>query len=67
MSRITQVFKYERDFGQTDVEVLIDGRRMELFSYYPDELSFTERELVGLTVQEAKALRHAKDVEYIQS
>ena len=67
MSRITEAFKFERDFGHTDIEVTIDGRRKELFSYYPDELSFTTGELIGLTEQEARALRHAKDLEYLQS
>lgn len=31
-----------------------------------DELRFTEAELVGLTVEQARALRHSRDVTYLQ-
>ena len=43
------------------------GESYELFSYYTDELSFTEKELVGLTAEEAMALKVRKDIEFIQS
>lgn len=44
-----------------------DGSTEELFTFYPDELSFTEQEFVGLTKEEAMALRHRKDVAYLRS
>lgn len=44
-----------------------DGATGVLFTYYPDEISFTPEELVGLTVREAHALRLRKDVAYLQS
>jgi hypothetical protein len=44
-----------------------DGIRETLFTFYPDELSFTEREFVGLTRDQALALRHRKDVAYLRS
>jgi hypothetical protein len=44
-----------------------DGSKEELFSYYSDEIQFCETELVGLTSDEARALRHKKDVEYLKS
>lgn len=44
-----------------------NGERKELFEFYPDEISFGEGELVGLTEAEARALRHAKDVAYLRS
>lgn len=44
-----------------------DGARKDLFDFYPDEITFDEGELVGLTEQEARALRHAKDVAYLRS
>lgn len=44
-----------------------DGERHDLFAFYPDEIGFTERELVGLTVAEVWALRRRKDVAYLQS
>jgi len=46
---------------------LEDGEEKELFSYYPDEINFTEQEFVGLTVAQAMELRHKKDVSYLQS
>lgn len=39
---------------------------MQLFSYFNDEISFTARELLGLTVDQALELRHARDVAYLQ-
>lgn len=44
-----------------------DGAELELFEYYPDEISFTAEEFVGLTLSEATALRQQKDKAYIQS
>ena len=43
-----------------------DGTSMSLFAFYPDEISFAESEFVGLTVKEAMALRHKKDVAHLQ-
>ena len=47
--------------------VFDDGKTAVLFSFYPDEISFTPEEFIGLTRLEAMALRHKKDVEYLQS
>lgn len=38
-----------------------------LFSFYPDELSFSASEFVGLTEREAYDLFSKKDIAYIQS
>jgi len=46
---------------------LEDGSKKVLFDYYPDEISFTQSEFVGLTVSEAHALKQRKDVEYLRS
>jgi hypothetical protein len=46
---------------------LEDGQEILLFSYYPDEISFTPSEFVGLTEAEARQLRHKKDVAYLRS
>lgn len=43
-----------------------EGEIKELFWFYPDELSFEERELVGLTEREAYELRHKKDIAYLR-
>ena len=44
-----------------------DGARKELFSFYPDEIRFDEGELVGLTEDEAHALRRRKDIAYLRA
>ena len=44
-----------------------DGSTKSLFSFYPDEISFRESEVVGLTEAEVYDLRHRKDVRYLQS
>jgi hypothetical protein len=44
-----------------------DGEVTELFSYYPDEISFAESELVGLTEHEARDLKYKKDLAYLKS
>lgn len=44
-----------------------DDVRHDLFAYFADEITFTERELVGLTLDEVWALRRRKDVAYLQS
>ena len=38
-----------------------------LFEFYPDEISFSQEEFVGLTVEEAKSLKFKKDKAYLQS
>lgn len=44
-----------------------DGSEKELFSFYPDEISFTEPELIGLTEDQAFALLGQKDLEYLRA
>src|SRR5690554_3939552 len=44
---------------------LENGDEKELFTFYPDEISFTEQELVGLTIQEAHSLKRVKEIDYL--
>ena len=44
-----------------------DGIEHALFDYYPDELSFTPEEFLGLTLEQAKRLKFEKDEAYLQS
>ena len=44
-----------------------DGTSGLLMTYYPDELSFSEDELIGLTEEQAFKLKHDKDVAYLRS
>ena len=50
------------------VKVQFDnGEEKTLFEFYPDEISFSENELIGLTEEAAHRLRFEKDKKYIQS
>ena len=51
----------------TVTAVFEDGSTKELFSFYPDEISFEEFEFVGLTESEAHELRLRKDVDFLQN
>jgi hypothetical protein len=44
-----------------------DGTEKKLFDYYPDEISFTTREFIKLTEEEARALKGRKDRQYLRS
>jgi hypothetical protein len=46
---------------------LSNGERYSLFEFYPDEVSFKESELIGLTLDEAKRLKFEKDIKYLRS
>ena len=46
---------------------LSNGEEKTLFDFYPDEISFTEVEFIGLTEEMAHRLRTEKDVKYLQS
>jgi hypothetical protein len=51
-----------------DVNVTFDdGESKTLFTFYPDELSFTEREFIGLTEREAMQLWLDRDQAYLRS
>ncbi len=59
-----------RSFCDPVPEIIVTdstGRETMIFSYYPDEISFTEVEFVGLTLDEARRLKSAKDRVYLQS
>lgn len=43
------------------------GQEEKLFSFYPDEISFTANEFIGLTEDEARHLKVKKDKQYLQS
>jgi hypothetical protein len=47
--------------------VLDNGEEHKLFEFYPDEISFTESEFIGLTLDFARRLKYEKDIWYIQS
>ena len=55
--------------GPPKVYVKFEGFEEEhfLFDFYPDEISFTESEFVGLTEPEARHLKFKKDKAFLQS
>jgi hypothetical protein len=51
-----------------EVDVMYnDGSVEAIFKYYPDELSFNEREFIGLTRDQALALFRSRDTAYLRS
>ena len=44
-----------------------NGTTKTLFSFYPDEITFQPSEFIGLTEEEAMALRQRKDVAFLKS
>ena len=44
-----------------------DGSTKNLFSFYPDEVSFQPSEFVGLTEEEAHSLIQQKDTAYLRA
>ena len=41
-------------------------KKTQPVSFYPDEITITESELIGLTVDQAKRLKFEKDLRYLQ-
>lgn len=58
--------KFTDDMPRVTVEYE-DGTTEELFQYYPDEISFTPTEFIGLTRNEALLLKTKKDIAYLRS
>lgn len=46
---------------------LSDGTERMLFTYYPDEISFSEPDFVSLTEEQARFLKFGRDRAYLQS
>lgn len=61
--------RFQTEWGYTYVYVVLeDGTSVDqLFGFYSDELSFNKAELIGLTCDQARKLRHDKDVAYLRS
>lgn len=53
--------------GPDEVLVTIDGEQVKAFEFYSDELTFTEDEFIGLTLEEARALFRERDIAYLQA
>jgi hypothetical protein len=66
-AHITEMPKSLFDPMPSVIVTMEDGSEHNLFSYYPDEISFHPSEFIGLTRTEALDLHHKKDVTYLQS
>ena len=43
-----------------------DNSTEKIYIYYPDELTFSENEFIGLTREEAQLLCYQKDLDYLK-
>jgi hypothetical protein len=66
-SRITEQPKGLFDPIPRVYVTLENGEELYLFSYYPDEISFTESEFIGLTIEECHSLYTKKDLNYLRT
>jgi hypothetical protein len=70
MNRIKSV-KFEDSqnrYGDREaVATMDDGSEMVVFHWFSDELSFSKEELVGMTLEQARDLRTARDIAYLRS
>jgi hypothetical protein len=59
----------EGPYGENTVEVILwtEGQWVRAFSYFNDELEFTESEFIGLTLCEVENLHLTKDRDYLRS
>lgn len=58
--KITSAKITHEKMSQSSIDITINGDEFRLFSYFRDEASFTEEELLGLTYREAQELKAEK-------
>jgi len=66
-AKITAMPKQMFDPMPKVIATFDDGSEKELFTYYPDEISFTEQEFIGLSESEARQLKFEKDTAFLRS
>ena len=64
-SRITEQPKGLFDPMPQVYVTMEDGQEQFLFEYYPDEISFTPSEFIGLTMNEGIHLKYLKDKKFL--
>ena len=70
MTRIKSVVFQDSDHRYGDKEAVAtmeDGSEEFVFPWFSDELRFSTRELIGLTIEQARDLKQARDVAYLRS
>lgn len=66
-ARITAMPKALFDPMPKVIVVDSSGAETTLFEFYPDEISFTEGEFIGKTLEQARRLKFEKDRNYLRS
>jgi hypothetical protein len=66
-ARITEMPKSLFDPMPKVIVTDSNGAETTLFEYYPDEISFTESEFIGLTLEQGRRLKFEKDRNYLRS
>ena len=65
-----RITEYPKSIGDPMPQIFVTLENSDeeefLFDFYPDEIDFTEKELLGLTKAEARSLKHKKDVYYLR-
>ena len=64
---VVKAWKKSDSYQVTMMAEMSDGSEVELFSYYPDEISFQPFEVVGMTKREASQVLVQKDTAYLRS
>ena len=64
---VVKAWKKSDSYQMTMMAEMSDGSEVELFSYYPDEISFQPFEVVGMTKREASQVFVQKDTAYLRS
>ena len=64
---VVKAWKKSDSYQVTMMAEMSDGTEITLFCYYPDEISFSVSEVVGLTKSEAGQLFVRKDSGYLRS
>lgn len=70
VNRITSVKFQDSDHRYGDreaVALMDDGSEEIVIHWFSDELQFNTTEFIGLTVEEARDLKQARDVAYLRS
>lgn len=70
MSKIAEVKFQDSDnrYGNKEaIAVMEHGGKEFAFAWFDDELTFRPDELIGLTIEEARDLKQARDIAYLQS
>lgn len=66
-ARITEMPKSLFDPMPKVIVTDSSGAETTLFEYYPDEISFTETEFIGLTLDQGRRLKFERDRNYLRS